>query len=83
MKVLSGRSCEETSGAKLVDGGVTELKDLLKKIFDNGGGVLFIDEAYQLDPLTDKSGRLVLDYLLTELENHPGVLVVVFAGYQV
>lgn len=83
LKVLAGSTCKETSGAKLVDGGVAEIKSLLSDIMNDGGGVLFIDEAYQLDPQKERSGRLVLEYLLTELENHTGTLVVVFAGYQV
>ncbi|OCL11175.1 P-loop containing nucleoside triphosphate hydrolase protein [Glonium stellatum] len=47
------------------------------------GGVLFVDEAYQLTaPHVSNAGRQVLDILLTEMENNNDKLVVVFAGYK-
>ncbi|KAL7968450.1 P-loop containing nucleoside triphosphate hydrolase protein [Trichoderma sp. SZMC 28014] len=47
------------------------------------GGVLFVDEAYQLTaPHVPNSGRQVLDIILTEIENNFGNLVVIFAGYK-
>jgi Holliday junction resolvasome RuvABC ATP-dependent DNA helicase subunit len=76
---LSGSAFEETSGAKLADGGVPELKQLIDKIEKANGGVLFIDEAYQLD---SNQGKSVLNYLLTELENKIGSLTILFAGYK-
>eukprot|EP00899_Mesostigma_viride_P011993 jgi/Mesvir1/20795/Mv07900-RA.2 len=79
---LSGDAMEETSGAKLVQGGVDELKKLLEAIEKKGGGVLFIDEAYQLNPQSEMYGRRVLDYLLAEVENKIGKLVVALAGYK-
>ena len=44
----------ETSGAKLANGGVQELMKHLKDL--DKGGVLFLDEAYQLNPKTDPGG---------------------------
>ncbi len=73
----------ETTGANLANDGADGLKALLKKIDDAGGcGVLFIDEAYQLDPQNSQLGRQALNLLLTEVENRKGRLVVVLAGYQ-
>jgi hypothetical protein len=46
------------------------------------GGVLFVDEAYQLEPSENQDGALILDMLLTEMEEWRGKLVVVFAGYK-
>ncbi|KAL6887987.1 P-loop containing nucleoside triphosphate hydrolase protein [Trichoderma evansii] len=47
------------------------------------GGVLFVDEAYQLTtPHVPNSGRQVLDIILTEIEINVGNLVVIFAGYK-
>ena len=46
--VLPGAAVVETSGAALVTGGVPELQTMLAKL--DKGGVLFIDEAYQLIP---------------------------------
>lgn len=79
IKVLSGDGFIETTGSHLGHGGVIQVKDHLKKLENSGGGVYFIDEAYQL---TDAGGKAVLDYLLTEIENLTGVVVFVFAGYR-
>lgn len=47
------------------------------------GGVLFVDEAYQLTAQhVPNSGRQILDIILTEIENNIGNLVVIFAGYK-
>lgn len=47
--------------------------------------MIFVDEAYQLNPETDSGGRKVLDMILTYasgLESGPyGKLVFVFSGY--
>ena len=49
----------------------------------DAGGVVFIDEAYQLTvPHSLSSGRLILDILLTEMENNTGRLIMIFAGYK-
>lgn len=78
--MLPAKTVEETSGAKLAQGGVTELKKLLTKL--EKGGLLFIDEAYQLEPTKRPGGAEVLNFLLPEMENQRGKLVVVLAGYQ-
>lgn len=79
--ILPEGSCfVETSGAKLVSGGVAVLQEALKNTAD--GGLLFVDEAYQLDPAKNQLGGQVLDVLLTEMEDRRGSLVVVFAGYK-
>lgn len=55
------------------------IKEMLE---EDGGGVLFVDEAYQLTaPHATSEGRQVLDIILTEMENHIGKLVVIFVGY--
>lgn len=46
------------------------------------GGVLFVDEAYQLEPQSNPTGRQVLDCMLVEMEDRRGELCVVFAGYK-
>ena len=78
--VLPSNTVIETSGAKLAQGGVAELKKQLTKL--EKGGLLFIDEAYQLYPTKSRPGAEVLDFLLPEIENQRGKLVVVLAGYQ-
>lgn len=47
------------------------------------GGVLFVDEAYQLvSPHACNAGKQVLDIILTEMEKKTGKWVVIFAGYK-
>ena len=53
----------------------------MDKILNNGGGVLFIDEAYQLASGHNHGGMQVLDFLLAEVENLNGKIVFVLAGY--
>ena len=77
--LLPGDTFIETSGSALVNGGIVDLKKMLEKL--EKGGVLFIDEAYQLNPTTSALGAQVLDYLLPEMENRRGSLVVIIAGY--
>lgn len=46
------------------------------------GGVLFIDEAYQFtQDKDDKFGKIAIETLLVDLENHRGEFIVIFAGY--
>ncbi|KAG2452041.1 hypothetical protein HYH02_003079 [Chlamydomonas schloesseri] len=78
--VISGAEVVETSGAELAAGGTSKLQAQLKKL--EGGGLLFLDEAYQLKPKSNPMGAQVLDALLPELENRRGKLVVVLAGYK-
>ncbi|PTB62614.1 P-loop containing nucleoside triphosphate hydrolase protein [Trichoderma citrinoviride] len=78
---IPGDAFEETTGSKLANGGVKGCEDLLEKIKEQGGGVLFIDEAYQLSSGNSPGGKAVLDYLLAEVENLRGKIVFVLAGY--
>ena len=45
-------------------------------------GVLFIDEAYDLDPSIDHQGRKVVNELLTLCENQRDRISVILAGYE-
>ncbi|CAN0298439.1 unnamed protein product, partial [Hapterophycus canaliculatus] len=71
----------ETTGADLANKGVRGVKEMLDKIREAGGGVLFVDEAYTLEPQGNGAGKEVLNFLLAEIENRRGELVVAFAGY--
>lgn len=42
---------------------------------------MFIDQAYTLEPQGGGGGKQVLNFLLAEIENRRGELVVAFAGY--
>ncbi|EAT81282.2 hypothetical protein SNOG_11574 [Parastagonospora nodorum SN15] len=78
---LPGDRFFESSGSSLANDGVTTCKAHIDKILEAGGGVFFIDEAYQLVSGNSFGGKAVLDYLLAEMENLTGKVVFVLAGY--
>ncbi|RYP86635.1 hypothetical protein DL769_000703 [Monosporascus sp. CRB-8-3] len=79
--VIPGSRFEETTGAKLANQGVNGCQKLIEDVLNDGGGVIFIDEAYQLTSGNSYGGGAVLDYLLPEVENLTGKIVFVLAGY--
>ncbi|KAH7394503.1 P-loop containing nucleoside triphosphate hydrolase protein [Pyrenochaeta sp. MPI-SDFR-AT-0127] len=78
---LPGDHFFESSGSSLANDGVSACKAHIDKILEEGGGVFFIDEAYQLVSGNSYGGKAVLDYLLAEIENLTGKVVFVLAGY--
>ncbi|KAH6625605.1 P-loop containing nucleoside triphosphate hydrolase protein [Boeremia exigua] len=78
---LPGSHFIETSGSALANDGVSKCRDQINSILQAGGGVFFIDEAYQLVSGNSPGGKAVLDYLLAEIENLTGKVVFVLAGY--
>ncbi|PNS16705.1 NFX1-type zinc finger-containing protein 1 [Sphaceloma murrayae] len=72
----------ETTGSKLANEGASGAKKMLDSVLENGGGVIFIDEAYQLVSGSTFGGHGVLDFLLAEIENTAGKIVFLFAGYE-
>ena len=81
MKVIPAATFEERTGALLAQEGVSGAQKLLDDVTKSGGGVIFIDEAYQLTSGNNFGGAAVLDYLLAEMENRVGTLVFILAGY--
>ena len=80
---LDSDNFKETSGAKLAYKGPRGTKKTIKKLTNDDGGTLFIDEAYQLTaPHTSIQGRQALDIVLTEMEKNVGTLLVILAGYK-
>lgn len=79
--VIPGSCFREETGAGLANAGVSGCKQIIDDILNEGGGVLFIDEAYQLTSGNSHGGAAVLDYLLPEVENLSGKIVFVLAGY--
>lgn len=79
--VIPGSCFKETTGAGLANTGVSGCKKLIEEMLNAGGGVLFIDEAYQLTSGNNPGGGAVLDYLLAEVENLRGKVAFVLAGY--
>ncbi|GJF00004.1 P-loop containing nucleoside triphosphate hydrolase protein [Phanerochaete sordida] len=71
----------ETTGARLANDGVPGAKKQVEDMLKEGGGTIFIDEAYQLTGEHNFSGGQVLDFLLAEMENNVGKIVFILAGY--
>lgn len=78
---IPGNVFKETTGSKLASQGVPGCEKMIEDIKNDGGGVLFVDEAYQLSSGNNPGGKAVLDYLLAEVENLRGKIVFVLAGY--
>ncbi|EFQ25846.1 ATPase [Colletotrichum graminicola] len=79
--VIAGSGFKETSGSKLASMGVAACQKMLEDMLNDGGGVVFIDEAYQLSSGNSPGGKAVLDFLLAEVENLTGKIVFILAGY--
>ncbi|KAF9004594.1 P-loop containing nucleoside triphosphate hydrolase protein [Cyathus striatus] len=79
--VLQGNMFEETTGSRLANDGVSKIEKKIDEVIQNGGGTIFIDEAYQLTSEHNFQGKQVLDFLLAEMENKADKIVFIFAGY--
>ncbi|KAM3565705.1 hypothetical protein MY1884_000014 [Beauveria asiatica] len=79
--VIAGSCFKEVTGAKLANMGVAGCQKLVDNVLDAGGGVIFIDEAYQLSSGNSPGGLAVLDFLLAEVENLGSKVCFVLAGY--
>ncbi|XP_066921713.1 uncharacterized protein [Clytia hemisphaerica] len=69
----------ETSAQKLKDDGPKKFRELADSV---EGGVLFIDEAYDLDPNGDFKGKPIVSELLVIAENKRDKLSIILAGYE-
>ncbi|SPX94851.1 type VII secretion AAA-ATPase EccA [Mycobacterium xenopi] len=85
--VLPSDTFVEVGRADLVDryigGSEANIKAIINRIIEDGGGVLFIDEAYALtDSVSDNDfGPKIIAELLTAMVNHSDKLMVIAAGY--
>ncbi|KAJ6153530.1 hypothetical protein N7470_006489 [Penicillium chermesinum] len=80
--IIPGHTFIETTGSKLSNEGVSQCQKTIEQLLKEGGGVMFIDEAYQMVQSSNFGGHQVLDFLLAEVENLTGKIVFVLAGYQ-
>ncbi|OAL25146.1 hypothetical protein AYO22_05023 [Fonsecaea multimorphosa] len=78
---LRGSGFVEATGSSLANEGVAGTKKHIESLMKSGGGVFFLDEAYQLTSGNSFGGGAVLDFLLAEIEERIGSIVFVFAGY--
>lgn len=85
--VLPSDTFVETGRADLVDkiigGSEAKVRQIIDRIIDSGGGVLFIDEAYALTDSGSENdfGPLVIAELIRAMTNHNDKLMVIAAGY--
>ncbi|KAG6592606.1 Serine/threonine-protein kinase mph1 [Phytophthora cinnamomi] len=77
--IRRANTCMECTAQQLKDDGADEFRSKLKKA---AGGVLFIDEAYELDPAGDFKGRPIVAELLTAAEDKRDDLSIILAGYE-
>ncbi|KAJ5779630.1 ATPase AAA-type core [Penicillium paradoxum] len=81
MGVIPGDKFVETTGSRLANDGISGCQKTLETLLKDGGGAMFIDEAYQLVG-SSFGGTQVLDFLLAEVESLTGKVVFILAGYQ-
>ena len=77
--------CTEVSVDRLVKGYVGQTAEHVRQVLDNAlGGVLFIDEAYELAVKDGQNSfnSEVLSVLIRYMEEHRNELVVIAAGYE-
>ena len=77
--VRSARTIVEATAQKVKDDGSDKFRQLVTTAM---GGVLFIDEAYDLDPVNDSQGKPIVNELLTLCENDRDKISVILAGYE-
>ena len=69
----------ETYPAKLMNEGQKKFDALIESAI---GGVLFIDEAYSLNPGAKPAGQPIFDTLMLAASNHKSDLTIILAGYK-
>jgi len=82
--MLDSPQVVEADRSRLVGQYIGETEKKTTRIVDEAmGGVLFVDEAYQLTPARDSNdfGRQAMETLLTRLENDRAAFIAIFAGY--
>lgn len=71
-----------TTGSKLVSDGVSEVKHIIRFDLSYEKGVILIDDAHNLRPDENSTGREVLDFIVSEMDRLQGQVIFIFAGYR-
>ncbi|WP_458735573.1 AAA family ATPase [Zobellella taiwanensis] len=84
MGVVSNGHFREVTRADLVGKYIGHSEEITQKILNEAkGGILFINEAYSLSNGLDSDfGRVVIETLLTALENYRDDMAIIVAGYK-
>eukprot|EP01134_Creolimax_fragrantissima_P007209 CFRG7209T1 len=69
----------ESTSQKCKDDGIDEFRKRTEAAMD---GVLFIDEAYDLDPGADYKGKPIVSEILSLCEDHRDRISLILAGYE-
>ncbi len=81
--VLPENKCTEVSVDSLVKGYVGQTASHVREVLDDAlGGVVFIDEAYELTAKEHSFNSEVLSVLIRYMEEHRKDLIVIAAGYE-
>ncbi|GMI24408.1 hypothetical protein TeGR_g12431 [Tetraparma gracilis] len=64
------------------DEGITEHQIRAIGHGGNVGGVLFLDEAYDLDPAHDSEGKAIMAEIMSAAEDHRDKVTIILAGYK-
>lgn len=77
-----GEEFLERTGQELLNDGASKFAKALNTADEEGGGVVFIDEVYQLDPMANAEGRAITNAVLSAAENKRTTMTFIVAGYK-
>jgi len=73
---------QEESAASLLVMKAEGVTGILNSMREQGGGMLFVDEAYSLDPENEDEGKKIFDLIMTTAENDRKTITIILAGYK-
>ena len=73
---------QEESAASLLVMKAEGVTGILNSMREQGGGMLFVDEAYSLDPENEDEGKKIFDLIMTAADNDRKSITIILAGYK-
>ena len=73
---------QEESAASLLVMKAEGVTGILNDMRKQGGGMLFIDEAYSLDPENEDEGKKIFELIMIAAENDRKSITIILAGYK-